>query len=347
MTRKPPDDRADEPSPLPRRTLPLDQLDQPPGEAHSGPSPLDIPARRALRSQRPGRRRPAPHAAPPRVRWPCCPPRPLSQHLRLVHTSRRRRSRPGSADAQAAIPQAATVRVTGAQALVLALEQVGVEVVFGIPGGAMLPAYDPLLDSERIRHILVRHEQGAGHAADRVRAGHRPRRRVHGDQRPGRDQPGHPDRGRLHGLRRRGRDHRPGAQQPRSAPTGSRRRTSPASRCRSPSTTSWSPSPKTSPRTIAEAFHLAGTGRPGPVLVDIAKDAMQAMTDFTWPVAARPARLPPGDPAALPAGARGRPDDHRREAAGAVRRRRRDQGRRGGRAAARWPSSPASRSSPR
>ena len=38
--------------------------------------------------------------------------------------------------------------------------------VFGIPGGAILPAYDPLLDSTRVRHVLVRHEQGAGHAAE-------------------------------------------------------------------------------------------------------------------------------------------------------------------------------------
>src|ERR1700722_10965787 len=57
------------------------------------------------------------------------------------------------------------VRATGAQALVYALERVGADVVFGIPGGAVLPAYDPLLDSKLIRHILVRHEQGAGHAA--------------------------------------------------------------------------------------------------------------------------------------------------------------------------------------
>ncbi len=55
--------------------------------------------------------------------------------------------------------------LTGAQALVESLERVGVEVVFGIPGGAILPAYDPLYDS-KIRHILVRHEQGAGHAAE-------------------------------------------------------------------------------------------------------------------------------------------------------------------------------------
>ncbi|MET9628483.1 acetolactate synthase large subunit [Lentzea sp. NPDC006480] len=54
---------------------------------------------------------------------------------------------------------------TGAGALIKALEDVGCEVIFGMPGGAILPAYDPLLDSVKIRHVLVRHEQGAGHAA--------------------------------------------------------------------------------------------------------------------------------------------------------------------------------------
>ena len=56
-------------------------------------------------------------------------------------------------------------QVTGAQSLVRSLESAGVETVFGIPGGAILPLYDPLMDSTVIRHILVRHEQGAGHAA--------------------------------------------------------------------------------------------------------------------------------------------------------------------------------------
>jgi acetolactate synthase-1/2/3 large subunit len=56
-------------------------------------------------------------------------------------------------------------QVSGAQAMVRALEELDAQVVFGIPGGAILPAYDPLFDSERVRHILVRHEQGAGHAA--------------------------------------------------------------------------------------------------------------------------------------------------------------------------------------
>src|SRR5687768_9683178 len=56
-------------------------------------------------------------------------------------------------------------KVTGAQALIQALEYAGVKHIFGIPGGAILPAYDPLVDSD-IRHILCRHEQGAAHAAD-------------------------------------------------------------------------------------------------------------------------------------------------------------------------------------
>lgn len=57
------------------------------------------------------------------------------------------------------------MQITGAQALVKSLEMEGVEVVFGMPGGAILPVYDPMLDTS-IRHILVRHEQGAGHAAE-------------------------------------------------------------------------------------------------------------------------------------------------------------------------------------
>ncbi|MFD7735577.1 thiamine pyrophosphate-binding protein, partial [Kitasatospora phosalacinea] len=55
--------------------------------------------------------------------------------------------------------------LTGAEALVRSLETLGVDTVFGIPGGAILPAYDPLMDSTQLRHVLVRHEQGAGHAA--------------------------------------------------------------------------------------------------------------------------------------------------------------------------------------
>src|SRR5690606_29007663 len=62
-------------------------------------------------------------------------------------------------------PAGTPVLLTGAQSLVRSHEAVGVEVVFGIPGSTILPAYDPLLDSTKLRHVLVRHEQGAGHAA--------------------------------------------------------------------------------------------------------------------------------------------------------------------------------------
>ena len=56
-------------------------------------------------------------------------------------------------------------QLTGAQAVIRSLEELDVDVIFGIPGGAVLPVYDPLFDSQKLRHVLVRHEQGAGHAA--------------------------------------------------------------------------------------------------------------------------------------------------------------------------------------
>ena len=63
------------------------------------------------------------------------------------------------------MPEQLDQRMSGAQSLVRSLEAAGVDTVFGIPGGAILPAYDPLFDSEKVRHILVRHEQGAGFMA--------------------------------------------------------------------------------------------------------------------------------------------------------------------------------------
>ncbi|MGH8829308.1 MAG: thiamine pyrophosphate-binding protein, partial [Jiangellaceae bacterium] len=68
--------------------------------------------------------------------------------------------------AQGKPPQDDGTTMTGAASLIRSLEAAGVDTVFGIPGGAILPAYDPMLDSKQIRHILVRHEQGAGHAAE-------------------------------------------------------------------------------------------------------------------------------------------------------------------------------------
>ena len=75
-------------------------------------------------------------------------------------------SRPTPSDIAATARARTPVEVTGAQSLVLSLEALEVDTVFGLPGGAILPAYDPLMDSVRVRHILVRHEQGAGHAAE-------------------------------------------------------------------------------------------------------------------------------------------------------------------------------------
>jgi acetolactate synthase-1/2/3 large subunit len=67
----------------------------------------------------------------------------------------------GTTAAKRVAPQ----QLTGAQAVVRSLEELGVDTIFGIPGGAVLPVYDPLFDSQKLRHVLVRHEQGAGHAA--------------------------------------------------------------------------------------------------------------------------------------------------------------------------------------
>ena len=122
-----------------------------PGGAATGPSapsPRDLAARsphhQAARADQP-RPAEAPVPAPPQAAGPVPAQGPPL-------------SAPESPRAQVISP--GKVQATGAQALVYALERVGADVVFGIPGGAVLPAYDPLLDSKTIRHILVRHEQG-------------------------------------------------------------------------------------------------------------------------------------------------------------------------------------------
>jgi len=174
-----------------------------------------------------------------------------------------------------------STKMTGASALVKALEASGVDVMFGIPGGAILPAYDPIFDS-KIRHILVRHEQGAGHAAT----------------------------GYAQATGRTGvciATSGPGATNlvtpiadaqmdsvPIVAITGQvasgaigtdafqeadiRGITMPITKHSFLVT-----KPEDIARSIAEAFHIASTGRPGAVLVDIAKDALQMQTEFNYP----------------------------------------------------------------
>src|SRR4051794_9582350 len=243
---------------------------------------------------------PKAHAAPGQAQSPHAPS-PLDIAARAVHRDQPAAPAPASAPVPAAVApdkqdKKAKAKVTGAQALVLALEKVGVEVVFGIPGGAVLPAYDPLFDSEQIRHILVRHEQGAGHAATGYAQA----------------------TGRV------------GVCMATSGP-GATNLVTPLADAYMDSVpvvaiTGQVPSnligtdgfqeadisgitipitkhnflvtrPEDIARTIGEAFHVASTGRPGPVLVDIAKDAMQAMTDFSWPV---PFELPGYHPVTRP-----------------------------------------------
>ncbi len=177
----------------------------------------------------------------------------------------------------------ATVRATGAQALVYALERVGASVVFGIPGGAILPAYDPLLDSKAIRHILVRHEQGAGHAATGYAQATGRVGVCMATSGPGATNLVTP-------IADAYMDSVPIVAITGQIPSGligtDGFQEADISGITLPITKHNFLVTKAGDiaRTIGEAFHVASTGRPGPVLVDISKDAMQATTEFGWPV---------------------------------------------------------------
>jgi acetolactate synthase-1/2/3 large subunit len=174
------------------------------------------------------------------------------------------------------------VEVTGAQALVLSLEAVGVDTVFGIPGGAILPAYDPLMDSTKVRHILVRHEQGAGHAAEGYAAASGRVGVCMATSGPGATNLVTPLADALMDS------------VPIVAITGQVSSGAIGTDAFQEADIRGITMPITKhnylvtkaadiPRAICEAFHIAGTGRPGPVLVDISKDALQAKTTFSWP----------------------------------------------------------------
>ncbi|WP_407344141.1 acetolactate synthase large subunit [Pengzhenrongella phosphoraccumulans] len=185
----------------------------------------------------------------------------------------------------AAVAQPAAVgpeAVSGAKAIVRALEEVGVDVVFGIPGGAVLPLYDPLMDSTRVRHILVRHEQGGGHAASGY---------AHATGRVGvciaTSGPGATNL--VTALADANMDSIPVV-----AITGQVGASMIGTDAFQEADIVGITFPITKhnflvtnaddiPRIIAEAFHIASTGRPGPVLVDVAKSALQANTSFSWP----------------------------------------------------------------
>jgi acetolactate synthase-1/2/3 large subunit len=178
--------------------------------------------------------------------------------------------------------QASGEQITGAQSLIRSMEYAGVEVVFGIPGGAILPAYDPLMDSTKVRHILVRHEQAAGHAAEGYAAATGRVGVCMATSGPGATNlvtpiaDAHMDSVPMVAIT---------GQVPSSAigtdafqEADIRGITMPITKHNYLVT-----NPDEIPRAIAEAFYLASTGRPGPVLVDVSKDALQAMTTFTWP----------------------------------------------------------------
>jgi len=179
------------------------------------------------------------------------------------------------------VPTANGTAMNGATSLVKSLEAAGVDVMFGLPGGAILPAYDPIYDST-IRHILVRHEQGAGHAATGYaqvtgRAGV-----CIATSGPGATNLVTP-------LADAAMDSVPMVAITGQVPSVAigtdafqeadiRGITMPFTKHNFLVTKA-----EDIPRVVAEAFHIATTGRPGPVLVDVAKDALQKETVFNWP----------------------------------------------------------------
>jgi acetolactate synthase I/II/III large subunit len=174
------------------------------------------------------------------------------------------------------------VPMTGAQSLVRSLEEVGCEVVFGIPGGTILPAYDPLLDSTRVRHVLVRHEQGAGHAATGYAQATGKVGVCMATSGPGATNLVTPIADAYMDS------------VPIVAITGQQTRALIGTDAFQEADITGITMPVTKhntlvteatdiPRAIVEAFHLASTGRPGPVLVDIPKDVLQEQTTFSWP----------------------------------------------------------------
>jgi acetolactate synthase-1/2/3 large subunit len=172
--------------------------------------------------------------------------------------------------------------LTGAQAVVRSLELLGVTDVFGLPGGAILPVYDPLMDSSELRHILVRHEQGAGHAAEGYAAASNKVGVAIATSGPGATNlvtaiaDAYMDSvpivcitgqvfSNLMGTDAFQEADIVGITMPITKHSFLVKRA------------------EDIPGAIAAAFEIAGTGRPGPVLVDITKDAQQAEVPFVWP----------------------------------------------------------------
>jgi acetolactate synthase I/II/III large subunit len=173
------------------------------------------------------------------------------------------------------------MKLTGAEALIKSLEMEGVEVIFGLPGGCILPAYDPLLDSS-IRHILVRHEQGAGHMAEGY---------AHVTGCPGVAMvtSGPAATNLVTPLCDAFMDSIPMVAITGQVPTTAIG-TDAFQECDTVGITrsvtkhnELVMTPDDLPLAVRQAFHIATTGRPGPVLVDVPKDVLQKTMDWHWP----------------------------------------------------------------
>lgn len=176
---------------------------------------------------------------------------------------------------------AQTETMTGAEAIVRSLEELGVTETFGMPGGAILPTFDPLMDS-KIRHILVRHEQGAGHAAEGYAVSSGEVGVVIVTSGPAA----------MNTMTALADAHIDSV--PIVVITGQVAAPLIGTDAFQEADVVGASIPVTKhsflvteaediPSRIAEAFHIASTGRPGPVLVDIAKSAQTAELEFSWP----------------------------------------------------------------
>jgi len=175
-----------------------------------------------------------------------------------------------------------TETLSGAQAIIRSLELLGVDTVFGLPGGAILPTYDPLMDSSKIRHILVRHEQGAGHAAEGYAAASGRLGVCIATSGPGATNlvtaiaDAHMDSVPMLAITGQVNSHAIGTDAFQEADIVGI--TMPITKHSFLVTNA-----EDIPAVMASAVEIATTGRPGPVLVDVAKDAQNAKFEFSWP----------------------------------------------------------------
>ena len=198
----------------------------------------------------------------------------------------------------------------------------GVDCVFGYPGGAVLYIYDAMHGNPDFNHLLTRHEQGAIHAADGYARSTGKVGVCIATSGPGATNL-------VTGIATAYMDSVPlvvipaTSRRRRSVPMRSRRRTLPASRCRLRNTAIFVRDVEDLPRIIHEAFHIASTGRKGPVLIDIPKDVSAQKTMFRYAENDRIARLQSDGESEQAAGRQAGQGDRRSEAAGDHGRRRR------------------------